>query len=238
MSFALPASSRHTLTSISSSLWTAILLAIFMLFRTIGVSAFAAVGTMILLLPFQTIIARLFTVFQTRVLAAADDRLNLTTEVFQAIKALKFFAWEPKFMAMLSEKRDRELAALRKRVVVFALGGVSLCTFRKTRLSLTTVVLILTVRPDLSRSTDPHRPCHICLPHQGVPSTTRCHYSLYCSGSFQRPSRTTYVSTARLPGSSPISKLTLPLPGCTNGSGPGSRDAHLPLVYARILLSH
>jgi ABC-type multidrug transport system fused ATPase/permease subunit len=102
-------------------------MALALLFKTIGVSAFAAFGTMILLVPAQTLVARFFMKYQNQVLVAADDRLSLTTEIFQAIKVLKFFAWERKFNDMLQKKRERELTALKKRVVVFAAGGIALC---------------------------------------------------------------------------------------------------------------
>lgn len=105
-------------------------MALTLLFQTIGVSAFAAFGTMILLVPAQTLVARFFMKYQNQVLVAADDRLSLTTEVFQAIKVLKFFAWERKFNDMLQEKREKELTALKKRVVVFAAGGIALCKCR------------------------------------------------------------------------------------------------------------
>ena len=98
-----------------------------MLFNTIGYSAFAALATMLILLPIQSGVARFFMKYQSQVLAAADKRLSLTTEVFQAIKVLKFFAWEGKFQQKLDEKREVELVALRKRVIVFALGGISMC---------------------------------------------------------------------------------------------------------------
>ena len=104
-----------------------IAVALTMLFKTIGYSGFAAVGTMLLLLPFQAGVARFFMRYQNQVLSAADDRLSLTTEVFQTIKVLKFFAWETKFKHSLQEKREAELNALRKRVIVFATGGVSMC---------------------------------------------------------------------------------------------------------------
>jgi len=106
---------------------TAIIVSLAMLFKLIGFSAFAAVGAMLCLTPYQSTIARLFMRYQNQVLNAADDRLTLTTEVFQAIKVLKFFAWERKFAQKLAEKRDAELHALRQRVTVFALGGVALC---------------------------------------------------------------------------------------------------------------
>jgi ABC-type multidrug transport system fused ATPase/permease subunit len=106
---------------------SAIIVALGMLFNTIGYSAFAAVATMLILLPIQSGVARFFMRYQSQVLAAADKRLSLTTEVFQAIKVLKFFAWEGKFQQKLDEKREAELAALRKRVIVFALGGISMC---------------------------------------------------------------------------------------------------------------
>lgn len=101
-----------------------------MLFKTIGYAAFAAVATMIILLPIQSTVARFFMKYQSQVLLAADKRLSLTTEVFQAIKVLKFFAWERKFQEKLDERRNAELVALQKRVVVFACGGVSMCKSR------------------------------------------------------------------------------------------------------------
>jgi ABC-type bacteriocin/lantibiotic exporter with double-glycine peptidase domain len=100
-----------------------------MLFKIIGFSAFASVGAMLCLGPYQSVIFRLFTKYQNEILLAADDRLSLTTEVFQAIKVLKFFAWERRFAEKLAEKRMTELHALRKRAGVFALGGVAFCTF-------------------------------------------------------------------------------------------------------------
>lgn len=110
-------------------MYSAIVFAVGMLFKLIGFSAFAAVAAMLCLTPYQSTVARLFMKYQNQVLNAADDRLTLTTEVFQAIKVLKFFAWERKFAEKLAEKRTVELVALRKRVVVFAMGGVALCRF-------------------------------------------------------------------------------------------------------------
>lgn len=101
-----------------------IIIALVMLFNTIGYSAFAALGTMLLLLPLQTTVAKGFMKYQNEILLAADDRLSLTTEIFQAIKAIKFFAWEEKFSEKLEEKRSKELVALRKRVLVWAVGGI------------------------------------------------------------------------------------------------------------------
>ena len=104
-----------------------IVIAMTLLVNTIGYSAFAAVGTMLLLIPFQTVVARFFMRYQNQLLSAADDRLSLTTEVFQAIKILKFFAWEEKFNEKLREKREAELTALKKRIIVFATGGIPMC---------------------------------------------------------------------------------------------------------------
>lgn len=98
-----------------------------MLFRLIGFSAFAAVGIMLCLTPYQSIIARFFVRYQHQVLNAADARLTLTAEVFQAIKVLKFFAWETKFAEKLAGKREVELRALRNRATVFALGASAQC---------------------------------------------------------------------------------------------------------------
>lgn len=102
-----------------------------MLFKLIGFSAFAAVGTMLCLTPYQSTVARLFMRYQTQVLNAADARLTLTTEVFQNIKVLKFFAWEKKFAEKLAERREIELQALRKSAIVFAFGAAGQCRLFK-----------------------------------------------------------------------------------------------------------
>lgn len=98
-----------------------------MLYKLVGFTAFAALGTMLCLAPYQSTIARLVMHSQNQVLSAADDRLTLTTESFQAIKVVKLFAWEQQFAQTLAETREVELQALRKKVAFCALGGVSMC---------------------------------------------------------------------------------------------------------------
>lgn len=106
--------------------------------------------------------------YQNQTVNAADARLTLTTEVFQAIKVLKYFAWEKKFAEKLTDKREVELRALRKRAIVFTLGAAAECegihfpvNFRDPLLTVYT-----------SRSTRLDCACNILVPHQDTASTT------------------------------------------------------------------
>lgn len=156
-----------------------IFLATGLLFNTIGLSAFAAIATMVLLLPLQTVVARLFMRYQNQLLKASDDRLSLTNEVFQAIKAIKFAAWEGKFAQKLNERREAELSALRKRIVAFAANGIFLCGF--ARISSTCGADAFAGSRSLY--------CHLCGylrgPHQGLPSTTHRDYRFHGTSTVQ-----------------------------------------------------
>lgn len=95
-----------------------------MLYKVLGLSAIAGVTTLILITPMQAAASRLFYVYQKKLLAAADARLNLATEVISSVRIVKYFAWETKFLSMMQETRQRELHALWRRALTMVAGGV------------------------------------------------------------------------------------------------------------------
>ncbi|CAO1614569.1 unnamed protein product [Sympodiomycopsis kandeliae] len=92
-----------------------ILFCLYLLYDLLGWSALVGFGTLALALPMQIFVAKFFVKLQKRLLEATDRRLNLTTEVLNCIKTVKFFAWEEAFAARLGETRSRELHVLAQR---------------------------------------------------------------------------------------------------------------------------
>lgn len=105
----------------------ALTLGLIMLFDVMGLSAIAAIATMVGQYLYQVAAARVRYIFEKQVLAAGDDRLNLTSEILQSVKTLKFLSWERGFAERLQDRRMKEMHALRKQVAVRAMISVVTC---------------------------------------------------------------------------------------------------------------
>ncbi|KAI8662269.1 hypothetical protein LRP88_03647 [Fusarium phalaenopsidis] len=101
---------------------TQLIVAIVLLWRVMGLSAIPGIIVMVFLLPVNYGLARGFTITSKRILAATDKRINVTNEVLQNIRIIKYFAWEERFGRIIDEKRQVELKALRSRFMVWALA--------------------------------------------------------------------------------------------------------------------
>lgn len=108
-------------------LWASVpvelVLSIVLLYRILGYSSIAGIGVMIILLPINILIARGFSRYQKKIMAATDARIHITNEVLQNIRIIKFFAWEERFANLVDEKRAVELRALRGRYILWSLAA-------------------------------------------------------------------------------------------------------------------
>ncbi|XP_028401657.1 multidrug resistance-associated protein 1-like [Dendronephthya gigantea] len=98
-------------------LWSSpyqISLAIFFLYRTMGISVLAGVGVMLVLFPLNFIIGRHLRKLQVKQMNIKDIRIKLMNEILNGIKVIKFFAWETSFMSKVLGIRKDELRHLRK----------------------------------------------------------------------------------------------------------------------------
>lgn len=86
-----------------------------LLYNTLGVAAFAGIAVLVLLVPVQALIGRLYTVIQRKFMAATDARLETVTEIISHVKLIKFNAWESKFLERMAVTRNHELAVLAQR---------------------------------------------------------------------------------------------------------------------------
>ncbi|KAG0372632.1 Multidrug resistance-associated protein 1, partial [Mortierella sp. AD032] len=97
-----------------------IAIAIWMLYRQISWSVFVGLGTIVVLLPVQGIIAKFFMKAKSAKLAAMDQRIRLMNEVITGVKIVKLYGWEDSFMERIRVFRHREVKTLRKIGVVFS----------------------------------------------------------------------------------------------------------------------
>ncbi|KAK5170833.1 hypothetical protein LTR04_003092 [Oleoguttula sp. CCFEE 6159] len=97
-----------------------VVLAVVLLYRIMGYSSIAGIGTMAFLLPINLVISKRFAQIQKLILAATDKRIHTTNEVMTNIRIIKYFAWEQRFMDTVNETRTVELRRLRRRYIIWA----------------------------------------------------------------------------------------------------------------------
>ncbi|KAM4066434.1 ABC transporter transmembrane domain-containing protein [Hirsutella rhossiliensis] len=101
---------------------TQLVVCVVLLWQVMGLSAIPGLIVMALLLPVNYFIARGFNITSKNIMAATDKRINVTNEVLQNIRIIKYFAWEERFGRIIDEKRRVELAALRSRFILWAVA--------------------------------------------------------------------------------------------------------------------
>ncbi|KAL2754907.1 hypothetical protein ACRALDRAFT_1043623 [Sodiomyces alcalophilus JCM 7366] len=99
---------------------TQLILCVVLLWRVMGVSAIPGLIVMAFLLPINYGFARGFTITSKKILAATDKRINVTNEILNNIRIIKYFAWEERFGRIVDDKRLVELRALRSRFLVWS----------------------------------------------------------------------------------------------------------------------
>ena len=106
------------LTQFGNQLWSApfqIALCMISLYQLVGLSMFAGVGAMILMIPINGVIARLMKTLQKEQMKNKDSRTRLMTEILNNMKSIKLYAWSTAFINKLNYVRnDLELNTLRK----------------------------------------------------------------------------------------------------------------------------
>ncbi|KAK3676345.1 ATP-binding cassette glutathione S-conjugate transporter ycf1 [Recurvomyces mirabilis] len=113
-------------------LWSApfqITLCLLSLYQLLGVSMFAGLGAMLLMIPVNGVIARISKTLQKRQMKNKDARTRLMTEILNNMKSIKLYAWTTAFMNKLSFIRnDQELHTLRKIGAVTAVANFTWST--------------------------------------------------------------------------------------------------------------
>ncbi|QUC20031.1 uncharacterized protein UV8b_04272 [Ustilaginoidea virens] len=97
-----------------------LVVSVVLLWQVMGLSAIPGLVVMVFLLPVNYFLAKGFNITSKNIMAATDKRINVTNEVLQNIRIIKYFAWEERFGRIIDEKREAELKALRSRFTLWA----------------------------------------------------------------------------------------------------------------------
>ncbi|KAG9064520.1 Multidrug resistance-associated protein 1 [Linnemannia hyalina] len=98
--------------------------AMWLLYGLLGWSSFASIAALLLVAPLQVWRARVYNGMLKDKLTVMDERVRLTTEILAAIKIVKLYGWESAFKQRIMEVRGRELAALKRLGVIFAIMSI------------------------------------------------------------------------------------------------------------------
>ncbi|KAL0950659.1 hypothetical protein HGRIS_007445 [Hohenbuehelia grisea] len=90
-------------------------LAVWFLYSILGWSAFVGMSAILILYPVPGYIGRLLHHFQKDRMSRTDARVQSVTETMNLVRMIKIFGWEREMNTRISEKREAELAFLRKR---------------------------------------------------------------------------------------------------------------------------
>lgn len=90
------------LTQYGQQLWSApfqIVLCMVSLYNLVGLSMFAGVGMMVIMVPINGLIAKIMKTLQKKQMKTKDSRTRLMTEILNNMKSIKLYAWTQAFMA-------------------------------------------------------------------------------------------------------------------------------------------
>lgn len=93
------------------------------LYVILGWSSLVGLAVTLIVLPLNYKIALYWETIQTDLMSCSDKRMDLINELLQAIRIIKFFAWERQFQRRIDQARQAELQVLTKRMYVWIVGA-------------------------------------------------------------------------------------------------------------------
>jgi ABC-type multidrug transport system fused ATPase/permease subunit len=101
---------------------------VIMLFHYLGISALVSILVMAIMVPFTKKIAKRFTRLDEEMMQFRDKRVTLMTEAMNAIRIVKYFAWEDSIESEVMDVRNNELARRKKLARSEVLSGIIFLT--------------------------------------------------------------------------------------------------------------
>ncbi|KAF9984832.1 hypothetical protein BGZ65_012496 [Modicella reniformis] len=99
-------------------------IALWLLYQQIGWSVFVGLATILIMMPVQGFVARVFTKAKSGKLEAMDQRVRIMNEIFSGMKIIKLYGWEESFKERVMVYRNRELSMLRKIGTAFSFMSI------------------------------------------------------------------------------------------------------------------
>ncbi|KAJ2358340.1 hypothetical protein GGF43_000870 [Coemansia sp. RSA 2618] len=81
------------------------------LYNLLGVSALIGLGLTAIYYPLTKLMVKYLVKYQRQLMKLDDERVTMLTEVFYGIRAVKLFGWQSRFVAKVRAKRNEELSA-------------------------------------------------------------------------------------------------------------------------------
>ncbi|KAI8137621.1 hypothetical protein BJV82DRAFT_646813 [Fennellomyces sp. T-0311] len=128
-----------------------IIVSIVCLYKLLGAAALWGVLAMLLIQPATFYVSKEFESLQTKLMSAADKRIKIVNEMLNAIRIIKFFAWEKEFRKRVLGSRELELKAVRDRLYMY-MHMINLSTIIPTVI-MVTVFYVYTLDHKLTAST-------------------------------------------------------------------------------------
>ncbi|XP_010629028.1 multidrug resistance-associated protein 4 isoform X1 [Fukomys damarensis] len=97
-----------------------------LLWMEIGISCLAGMAVLIILLPLQSCIGKLFSSLRGKTAAFTDARIRTMNEVITGIRIIKMYAWEKSFADLISSLRRKEISKVLRSSY---LRGMNLASF-------------------------------------------------------------------------------------------------------------
>ncbi|KAJ2759678.1 hypothetical protein IWQ56_005678, partial [Coemansia nantahalensis] len=89
-----------------------LVVAIWYMYQLMGVAALLGLLISVVYAPLSKAMFQYAERLEDRLNSISDERVAAITELIQGIKAVKLFGWESRFVAKISERRERQLACL------------------------------------------------------------------------------------------------------------------------------
>ncbi|XP_069858835.1 ATP-binding cassette sub-family C member 4 [Dipodomys merriami] len=97
-----------------------------LLWMEIGISCLAGMAVLIVLLPLQSCIGKLFSSLRSKTAAFTDTRIRTMNEVITGIRIIKMYAWEKSFADLITHLRRKEISEVLRSSY---LRGMNLASF-------------------------------------------------------------------------------------------------------------
>ncbi|XP_046310887.1 ATP-binding cassette sub-family C member 4 isoform X3 [Marmota monax] len=97
-----------------------------LLWMEIGISCLAGMVVLVILLPLQSCIGKLFSSLRSKTAAYTDARIRTMNEVITGIRIIKMYAWEKSFADLITNLRKKEISKVLRSSY---LRGMNLASF-------------------------------------------------------------------------------------------------------------
>jgi ABC-type multidrug transport system fused ATPase/permease subunit len=90
-----------------------------LLIRALGLWALIGFSIFVVLIPMQGYIMKWLTSLREQTVKFTDERVKKTQEIIGSMRVIKFFGWESSFLNIINKLRSKEIARVRKSLIIY-----------------------------------------------------------------------------------------------------------------------